>query len=310
MIAGAGGKVLNPSERLALVEDAWAMARAGKSPASVFLELARGMRDERNRNVLDFLAAHLGSIADSLVPKEQEAKYQAFLLAQFQPQARELGWNTRPGDSDEQKARRASLLGILGGAGDPEAITAARSIVKHYMHSPGSVDGTMAGAAFFVAAKNGDQAFYEQMSAAVAKPKSGDEYYLALMALAQFRQTSLLRRTIALIDQNRVRQQDYPNLFSALLANPSSREDAWSYLKEHWDGLSEKVTTFGGRGAVSALGSFCSPQSREDVKQFFAGHRAPGAEGTLKQSLERMDNCIEFKRLQQDSVRQWLEKSR
>jgi aminopeptidase N/puromycin-sensitive aminopeptidase len=309
-IAKAASKELNPSERIALVEDAWAMTRAGKIPASSFLEMAKGMRDERNRSVLGLLAAHLGEIGGSLVPKEQEAKYQAFLVAQFQPLVRELGWNTRRGDSDDQKALRASLLGILGGAGNPEAIAAAQGIVKNYMQSPGSTDATISGPAFFVAAANGDSAFYEEMGAVVAKPRSADEYYLALGALAGFRQPSLLRRTLDLVDQNKLRQQDYPNLFSALLANPASRDDAWSYLKGHWDTLSEKVTTFGGRGAVSALGSFCSASSRDDVRQFFAEHRAPGAGGALKQSLERMDNCIEFKQLQQASVRQWLDEQR
>jgi hypothetical protein len=148
------------------------------------------------------------------------------------------------------------------------------------------------------------------MSAAVAKARSADEYYLALAALAGVRQPALLRRTLELVDQNKIRQQDYPNLFSALLSNPSSRDDAWSYLKMHWDALSEKVTSFGGRGAVQALGSFCSASLRDDVRKFFAEHRAPGAEGALKQSLERMDNCIEFSQLQQASVRQWLEEQR
>jgi aminopeptidase N/puromycin-sensitive aminopeptidase len=312
LIAKAAAKELTPSERIALIEDAWAMTRAAKMPASRFLELAVGMREERDRNVLSLVAAHLGAIGDSLVVKEQEAKYRAFLLAQFQPLARELGWNTRQGDSDEQKALRASLLGILGGAGDPEAIAAAQSIVRRYMQSPGSAEGTITDPAFFVAAANGDQAFYDQMSAAVAKPRSVDEYNHALGSLAQFRQTALLRRTLELVDQNKIRQQDYPNLFSALLANPSSRDDAWNYLKAHWEALSEKVTSFGGRGAVSGLGSgsFCSAPAREDVRQFFAGHRAPGAEGALKQSLERMDNCIVFKRLQQPSVRQWLDEQK
>lgn len=305
-IAKAAGKELSPSERIALVEDAWAMTRSGKSPASSFLDLAKDLRMERNRNVLDLLASHLNYINDSLITQEQEAKYRAFILAQFGPLAHELGWSAHPGDSEERKALRASLLGIMGFSGDPQAIAASQGIVQQYLQSSGSVEGTIAGPAFYVAAANGDAALYEQLSAVVAKPRSADEYRSALLALAGFRQTSLLRRTLALVDQGTIHQQDYPNLFSALLNNPNSRDDAWNYLKAHWDSLSEKVTTFGGRGAVSALGSFCSPQLRDDVKQFFAEHRAPGAERALRQSLERMDNCIEFGQLQQSSVRQWL----
>jgi aminopeptidase N len=115
-----------------------------------------------------------------------------------------------------------------------------------------------------------------------------------------------VERTVRLIDQGKVRQQDYPRFFSALLANPAAQQSAWNYLKEHWEALAEKVTTFGGRGAVSALANFCSAEQQQDVKQFFSAHRVPGAERALQQSLEQMNNCIEFKQTQQKNMDQWL----
>jgi hypothetical protein len=45
---------------------------------------------------------------------------------------------------------------------------------------------------------------------------------------------------------------------------------------------------------------------RDDVKQFFASQHAPGAERTMQQSLERMNNCIEFKQLQEPLMQKWL----
>jgi len=55
------------------------------------------------------------------------------------------------------------------------------------------------------------------------------------------------------------------------------------------------------RGAVSALGGFCSTEKRDEIKQFFAVHRAPGAERALQQSLEQITSCVEFK---QPAIRQ------
>ena len=52
------------------------------------------------------------------------------------------------------------------------------------------------------------------------------------------------RRTLALIDQGKIRQQDYVRIFPALLADSPAREIAWDYLKAHWDSLAEKVTSF------------------------------------------------------------------
>jgi aminopeptidase N len=134
-----------------------------------------------------------------------------------------------------------------------------------------------------------------------------EEYYHYLFALTAFRQPELARRTLALVDEGKIRQQDYVRLFPALLAESPAREIAWDYLKAHWDSLAEKVTTFGGRGAVSALGGFCSAAMRDEIKQFFTDHRAPGAERALQQSMERITNCMEFKQVQGANMEKWLQ---
>jgi aminopeptidase N len=195
---------------------------------------------------------------------------------------------------------------VLGEAGDPDALAVARKIVQQYLGQPGSTDGTITGAAFELAAANGNAELYDTISAALNKAKSTDEYYHCLSALTAFRRPELTRRTLELVDKGRVREQDYPSFFAALLENPTAHEQAWQYLKSHWDVLADKVTSFGGRGAVSALGSSCSQRDKEDVKQFFATHRAPGAERAVQQSLDAVDDCMEFKQLQQGNITKWL----
>jgi ERAP1-like protein len=269
--------------------------------------VAQAMRTEHERLVVSLLAVHLKE-AGLLVSAGQQDKYRHFMMVQFSPVAQELGWEPRPGDTDEQKILRAGLLAVLGEAGDSAAMTAARNIVEQYLRQPGSTDGTITGAAFSVAAANGDADLYQTLTTALGKTTSTDEYYNYLFALADFRRPELVERTLQLISNGRVRQQDYPAFFAAMLANPVSSRAAWSYLKSHWDELAQKVTSFGGRGAVSALGNFCSVQEKDDVKQFFATHHAPGAERALQQSLEAIDNCIQFKQLQQAKLEVWLAK--
>jgi aminopeptidase N/puromycin-sensitive aminopeptidase len=304
-VSEAAEKTLNPPERIALVEDTWAMTRAGKYPIQAFMHLAEAMRSDRERLVMGRLAAHLEQAA-SLVPEDQKEKYNKFIRAQFSPIARELGWEMRPGDTDEQKVMRTILLPVLGNAGDPDALAAAQKIAQQYLRQPGSTDATITGAAFELATANGNAELYDTISAALSKAKSTDEYYNYLFALAAFRNPELTRRTLELVDHGQIKEQDYPSFFAALLANPAAHDQAWQYLKSHWDGLAEKVTSFGGRGAVSALGSSCSERDKEDVKQFFSTHRAPGAERAVQQSLDAIDNCMDFKQLQQANLSKWL----
>jgi aminopeptidase N len=220
--------------------------------------------------------------------------------------AKEVGWKAEANDTDEQKAMRASLLGILGSTGDPDAIATAQKIAQAYIKEPTSAEGTIIGPALAVAAENGDSSLYEQFTQAMASAHSTEEYYHFLFALTSFRQPELVKRTLALVDQKKIRQQDYVRLFPALLAESPAREIAWDYLKAHWDSLAEKVTSFGGRGAVSALAGFCSVEMRDNIQQFFTDHRAPGAERALQQSLQRITSCVEFKQLQSENMQKFL----
>ncbi|HXA84468.1 MAG TPA: M1 family metallopeptidase, partial [Candidatus Dormibacteraeota bacterium] len=247
-VARAAEKDLTVPERIAFVEDTWQMTRGGKQPVGIFLDVARALRAERNRTVVEFIAEHLSGIERALVPEQEKTKYQEIIRQQFAPLAKEVGWNASPGDNDEQKAMRASLLGILGRAGDPEAVAAAQKIAQAYIKDPGSVEGTIVSPALAVAAQNGDAALYDQFAVAMDHSRSMDEYYDFLFALPSFRRPELTRRTLALVDQRKVRQQDYVRLFSALLIESPAREIAWDYLKAHWDSLADKVATFGGRG--------------------------------------------------------------
>jgi len=305
-VADAAEQRLNVPERIALVEDTWALARAGKTSVAAFLDLAKQLRSDENRHVVASLTRHLEYVGDSLVPSSQEISYKAVVRAQFAPLAKTLGWSARPSDTDEQKVLRANLLATLGSAADPDAVAAARKIVDEYMQNPASVDGTISGNAFAVAAENGDSASYDQLSSALAKAKTSDEYNHYLYALAAFRDPNLSQRTVALVDQGKVRQQEYPRFFGALLSNPAAREAAWKYLKDHWDSMAQKVTSFGGAGAVSALGNSCSAEMSEDVKQFFANHPAPGAQRAVQQSVEQIDGCIDFQRRQSGNFQNWL----
>jgi aminopeptidase N/puromycin-sensitive aminopeptidase len=309
-IAAIAERELNTAERMALVEDTWAMTRAGKTRVAEFLHLAGALRTERERPVLDPLAGHLGYVGGSLVPEDQKPKYQKFLREQFAPLAQELGWEASPTDSDERKIMRASLLQIMGNAGDNATVAAARKIAQQYLSTPDSVEGTLVGPALSVAARNGDAALYQQLASFLTSAKSTDHYNNVLFALAAFPQGDLLQRTLDLIDQGKVRQQLYPLLFSALLNNPASRDITWSYMKGHWADLAEKVSSFGGGGAVSALGNVCNAQMQDDVQQFFSNHPAIGAERTLRQSLENIDACLKFKQLQQPSMIEWLAEQR
>jgi aminopeptidase N/puromycin-sensitive aminopeptidase len=61
-----------------------------------------------------------------------------------------------------------------------------------------------------------------------------------------------------------------------------------------------------GSALVGSTGAFCSVEARDDVTAFFATHKVPAAERTLKHAIEHINGCIELRSLQQPNLDKWL----
>ena len=297
---------LTPAERIALLGDEWALVRAGETKLDDFLDFAGSFRADRERAVLEDLMGKLHFVGETLVGESERAIYDRWLRAVLQSAVAEIGWRPAPSDSDDRRALRASLLVAMGEAGDPVAVARARELVGRYAADAASVDPSLANAAFQTAARNGDAALYDEWLGRAARAATPEEHDRYFFALALFRDPTLVERSIALWSSPKMREQDLAVFVSAMIQNPASREKAWKALEDRWPEMQQKVISFGGAGAVSALGAYCDPEARSEIASFFASHPAPGAERAVQRTLESIDHCVELKTRQAESLERWL----
>jgi aminopeptidase N/puromycin-sensitive aminopeptidase len=104
----------------------------------------------------------------------------------------------------------------------------------------------------------------------------------------------------------KVRNQDAAIQIAIALQIPETQDQAWKYMESHWDKVSTYLTPEMGSILVSSSGSFCSAEARDSVQSFFTTHKVPAAETSLKHALERIDGCIELRRLQEPNLKTWL----
>jgi aminopeptidase N len=144
-----------------------------------------------------------------------------------------------------------------------------------------------------VAALGGDAMLYDLYLAQLPKLSGQpEEYYRFFSALTWFRDPALVQRTLQFAVSPAVRTQDTGQLIGGLLARPWSREAAWTFVRTRWDTLTQLLGTFQGiPGIVRTLGSFCSRERAAEIREFFAAHPVPAVERTLRQSIERIENC-------------------
>jgi aminopeptidase N/puromycin-sensitive aminopeptidase len=258
--------------------------------------------------VLAQLTLKLEFISNYLVSDADRFGYEQWVRRLLTP-AEELGWRPKPGESDETKSSRARVMYTLGYAGkDPAVIADARRLTEKALQDPTSIDPTVAVAAFSLAAQNGDVSLYEKLMAKLqAKGTSLEAYYLYFQTLSKFRDPKLLRRTLDYAISPAVRSQDTLGLIAAVMKNPSGGKLAWGFVSNHWPEIDKVGGGFTSAEVVAATRTFCEADMQEQVQEFFAAHKVPTAQRTLKQSLESIHNCSDLRLRQSSQLSAWLQ---
>jgi len=298
---------LTPGERISLTDDIWAGVRVNREPVGDYLAFAQGLQPDRNRAVLDPVMGHMNYIGQYLVNDSDRDAYRAWVRQYFAPALKDVGWEPKPGESDEQRALRGRLFGELGyDARDPEVLAAARKLADQAIADPSSVDHELAGGALGLAALNGGVDFYDKVMGALKNTKSQEEYYGYLYTLPQFTDQKLLERTLEFAISGDVRSQDALGVVTSVLANPDGQQVAWDFIRQHWPDMEKAGGPFASAQVVGTTSVFCDATLRDQVTEFFSAHKVEAAERTYKQSIERINNCVDLKTQQQPQLASWL----
>lgn len=300
-------KILSPSERVALLNDTWALVSIGEVNIAAQLALIDRLRNDRERNVVLAILGQLTTINRDLLTQEQAPAFHKWVTAYLRPMLAELGWTAVPNESDERKQLRAAVIGILGEAGrDEETLRKARELAIAVLDGKTTVDGTLLNPIVTLAAMTGDAELLRKMNAARASAKSPADYYRYLYALTSFEDPALQKEALAAALAPEMRSQDMPHYIGRMFDKPLLRQEAWTFVKDNWDELQKKFTPWGGASLVASTGNFCDAKQREDVQQFFTAHPVAASERSLKQALERIDMCVELRTLQTRNLASWL----
>jgi len=298
---------LTPGERIMLLADAWASVRVGYDSIGDYMALTEGFQSERGSAVVSQFVDQLEFIGRYLVSGDDRQSFSAFVTKLLSPAAKQVGWQPKPGESEDQDILRSRLLRGLGYvAHDPEAISAARKITDEALTNPDAVDRELAGEALPIAAENGDAVLYDRVMKRLKGAKTPEEYYVYQQTLAEFSDPVLLQKTLDYSLTDEVRSQDKLYLIASVMQNPAGEKLGWDFVKAHWAQIQDVGGGFGGGAMVQSTRSFCDAGLRDEVQSFFGEHQVPMAERGLKQSLERINDCVDLKQQQESQLASWL----
>lgn len=298
---------LATAERMSLVDDEAALVRSGQESVAKFLDLVATLNQDFEKEVMGSYLRSLAVTYSYLLTPQDRTVFKSWVNSNFRPMMEKIGWTPSTSESSDTGELRQYLLGVLAGMGeDPEAIRQSAALADRFLQNPESVDPGLARIALVQAAHWGDAALFDRYLAAMRKAGSPEQFYVLATAMSGFRDPQLVQRWLQISVSDTTRNQDAAFQIAAVLGRYELREIAWPWVKEHWPEIEKKTTMSSGASIVSATGTFCDAESRDDVQQFFQEHKVPSSERVLRQVAENVNSCIYFRDHQQKNLTSWL----
>jgi aminopeptidase N len=310
------GDSLTAPERLALIDDEWALVRGSRHTAADYLTLAAGYGRESSSGVLSEVTGRLHFIHEYLTTNGSRPRFEGFVRMMLRPLFEQLGFSPASSDTDDRRALRAVVIGALGTVGnDGDVVRQARAALDRALAAGGSagtpgavaLDPTLAESIVQIAAEHGDDRLYDALLAAAAGANAPDERERYLFATTAFRDPAIIDRALQRTFSSDVRTQDTVRYLASFFDNPIARPRAWSFVKSNWATLEPRIRVFNARlRLVSGLASFCDEAARDDIRTFFENNRVQGITGALNRTIEQINNCIDLTEKQTRPVSDWL----
>jgi len=281
---------LDAHERLMLVDNYWALLRAGMVSVEQYISMVEAYRTETDRAVISTIADQLGWLSTHVVGDAVRPQFERFVFSYYREQFEALGWEPRAGETTDERLKRAVIIGALGGIARAIEVRAeARRRLEGYMIDRSSLDPNLPSTVAALAGRDGDAALYERYVERKRSAKTDpEEEQRFLLALTAFELPELIQRTLDLALSSEVRAQDRAFLLAGLLGRRASRLAAWGFVRAQWDRLTELMDPMLLQNLIRALGQLTPEPTATEVRAFLAPRAREDSRETIAQVTEQL----------------------
>jgi hypothetical protein len=202
------------------------------------------------------------------------------------------------------------LLRALYELGDAQEVYEhATATTEAFLTTDKQIETSQVATSIAIAASRGDAALWTKLKERLDQEKNPSIRRALIRALGSFRQPAEIKSSLALfLEEEPLQAQDFWSIVGPTMRRDEVFAISWSWFKEHYEAIVQKLGTKSKARLPRVGGGFCSPEGRQSVASFFSTpEKAPaGTERNLANTLESIDRCVRFRSFVTGDLREFL----
>ena len=173
-------------DRVALLDDEWALVESATEPLSAYLALAASMGTDLDTRAWEQVVGALATIEFDERGAPGHDAFSAYARSLGRPAFEQLGWSPKPGETADVQQLRRTLIADLGAWGDSEVIDEARKRFTAFVKDHDAIGPDDQAVILSVVARYSDADTFEQLHVVAKAAKDESElrrFYSALMSV-------------------------------------------------------------------------------------------------------------------------------
>ena len=297
-----GYTALEPREKLSLLANTKAAARAGESSFARLMTVTLALGKEPQRELIQSALGMLVEVRDTLLGEAELPGYRRTVHDLIAERQKRLGLLPAAEESGESRLLRPALVSALAfEARDPGLRRELGQLGRARLglgedRRLARLPSELYDAALSVAVQEGGLPVIERAIAAVGASSDGIERGRLLAALGsnQAPELSTTVLDLALSDGLRNNERLLPVL--GQIRQQETRQAAYGWVEAHFDALITRLGPDLGGQLTAVAGAFCTRQDSERARRFFTPRvdALAGGPRTLRSHLETAELCAAF----------------
>ncbi|KAI9209573.1 peptidase family M1-domain-containing protein [Polychytrium aggregatum] len=318
------------TDRVGVVNDAFALAKAGYASTTVALEVLTGYDAEQNFVVLDEIHTHLAGLRNAfyLQPEDVVDGLKALQRSIFSRKAAQVGLDYPASEDHLDTMKRSLVVGAAARADDAVVIADLKERFARFIAGDESaLHPNLRGTAYAVVLSNSTQpeADLEAILNIYKTAPAQDQRLVALGAIGHVPKFELVDRVLELtLDQNLVRSQDLHYPIISLCSGPLKKQVlpyVWDWIVKNWTTLHERLSatmSLMGHVLAAPVGAQIGDEVVKRVEDWASGAGLPEEERSLRveqvkaasmklnQTLEHVRSKTKWVERDAESVTAWV----